>query len=171
MRVFGSSFMMGAFEKMARPWEVSKHGMDPEWARVREEHWIHMQPYIQAASHRVPILAETQYDVLLNTPDAFTPDGRWILGETPEVGNYFVCAGMNGNSLQGAGGVGKAVADWIVTGKPPGNMLQFEVQRFTSLHNNSQFLLQRAKEVVVGITPLSTLWSVNLNSAGKSVLP
>merc|ERR1719150_2889978 len=47
-----------------------------------------------------------------------------------EVANYFVCAGMNGNSLQGAGGVGKAVADWIVKGYPPGDMLNFEVQRF-----------------------------------------
>ena len=85
--------------------------------------------------------ASPQYDFLLNTPDAFTPDGRWILGETPEVANYFVCAGMNGNSLQGAGGVGKAVADWIVGGFPPQEMLQFEVQRFTSLHNNSRSIL------------------------------
>ena len=56
--------------------------------------------------------------------------------------------GMNGNSLQGAAGVGKAVADWMVKGHPPGDMLQFEVQRFTALHNNSRFLLERSKEVV-----------------------
>ena len=55
---------------------------------------------------------------------------------------------MNGNSLQGAGGVGKAVADWMVNGYPSGDMLQFEVQRFTSLHNNGRFLLERSREVV-----------------------
>ena len=55
---------------------------------------------------------------------------------------------MNGNSLQGAAGVGHAVAHWIVKGYPPGNMLQFEVQRFTKQHNNSRFLSERAKEVV-----------------------
>merc|ERR1719154_241974 len=148
VRQFSSSYMMGAFETLARPWDVTKHGIDPDWNQIKEEHWIHFEPYIRAAMHRLPILKETQYDFLLNTPDAFTPDGRWILGETPEVGNYFVCAGMNGNSLQGAGGVGKAVADWIVKGYPPGNMLEFEVQRFTSLHNNSRFLSERAKEVV-----------------------
>ena len=38
--------------------------------------------------------------MLMNTPDAFTPDGRWLMGEAPEIGNYYVCAGMNGNSLQ-----------------------------------------------------------------------
>ena len=55
---------------------------------------------------------------------------------------------MNGNSLQGAAGVGQAVADWIVKGHPQRNMLPFEVQRFTAQHNNSRFLSERAKEVV-----------------------
>jgi len=140
--------MMGAFESLARPWDVTRHGIDPEWNQIKEEHWIHFEPYIRAAMHRLPVLKETQYDFLLNTPDAFTPDGKWIFGETPEVGRYFVCAGMNGNSLQGAAGVGHAVANWIVKGYPPGDMLNFEVQRFTAQHNNTRFLSERSKEVV-----------------------
>jgi len=147
-RQSGNQYMIGAYESQARPWDVTKHGMDPEWEAVKEEHWLHFTPYIQSAIHRLPILKAVEYDYLLDTPDAFTPDGRWILGETPEVSNYFVCAGMNGNSLRGAGGVGKAVADWIVKGYPPADMLQFEVQRFTSLHNNQRFLRERAKEIV-----------------------
>jgi pyruvate dehydrogenase phosphatase regulatory subunit len=55
---------------------------------------------------------------------------------------------MNGNSLQGAGGVGKAVADWMALGRSPGNMLNFELQRFTNLHNNPRFLYERTFEVV-----------------------
>ena len=51
-----------------------------------------MAAYISSATKRLPILKETEYDFLLNTPDAFTPDGRWILGEAPEIGNYFVAA-------------------------------------------------------------------------------
>ena len=54
---------------------------------------------------------------------------------------------MNGNSLQGAAGVGEAVARWITDGRP-GDMLHFDVQRFTALHNNNRFLSERAKEVV-----------------------
>ena len=53
---------------------------------------------------------------------------------------FQVCAGMNGNSLQGAAGVGKAVADWVIKGYPPGDMLHFEVQRFAAQHNNAKFL-------------------------------
>jgi hypothetical protein len=40
-----------------------------------------MSPFIASATNRMPILKEAPYEMLLNTPDAFTPDGRWILGE------------------------------------------------------------------------------------------
>ena len=93
VRQAGDRYMMGAFERLARPWETHKHGVDPDWNTIKEQHWIHFQPYIRAAMQRLPILKEAEYDFLLNTPDAFTPDGRWILGEAPEVANYFVCAG------------------------------------------------------------------------------
>lgn len=49
---------------------------------------------------------------------------------------------------QGAGGVGKVVADWIASGHPPGSMLDFEVSRFTDMHNTATFLLRRTHEVV-----------------------
>lgn len=61
----------------------------------------HWQPLWDKAIHRLPILKEVEYPNIYNCPDNFTPDGRWILGESPEVKNYFVAVGMNGNSLQG----------------------------------------------------------------------
>ena len=50
--------------------------------------------------------------------------------------------------FQGAGGVGKVLADWIVDDRPPGNLLDFEATRFTNLHNNLRFLTERSREVV-----------------------
>lgn len=61
----------------------------------------HWQLLWDKAIHRLPILKEVEYPNIYNCPDNFTPDGRWILGESPEVKNYFVAVGMNGNSLQG----------------------------------------------------------------------
>lgn len=62
--------------------------------------------------------------------------------------NYFVASGMSGNPLQGAGGIGRALAEWIIAGEPSQDLLAFDVQRFLDLHNNRQFLQQRVKEVV-----------------------
>ena len=94
-RSWNNSVLMGAFEREARPMQ---RGANPN--HITEEHWTHMAEYLSAATRRLPALKKAEYDCLVNTPDAFTPDGKWIMGETPEVGNYYVCAGMNGNSLQ-----------------------------------------------------------------------
>lgn len=84
----------------------------------------------------MPKLKDCQLHTLLNAPDNFTPDGKWILGETPEIDNYFVAAGMNGNSLQGAGGIGHSLAHWIIEGEPDIPLLDFDVRRFLDVHNN-----------------------------------
>ena len=54
---------------------------------------------------------------LINGPEAFTPDGEFCLGET-EVRGLFVAAGFCAHGLAGAGGIGKAMAEWIVGGEP-----------------------------------------------------
>lgn len=91
--------------------------------------------------HRVPALKDCRIHSLVNAPDNFTPDGKWILGETPEIDNYFVAAGMNGNSLQGAGGIGHSLAHWIIEGEPDVPLIEFDVRRFVDVHNNRQAFL------------------------------
>ena len=67
---------------------------------------------------------------------------------TLQIDNYFVAVGMNGNSLQGMGGAGKAIAEWIVYGTPSTEMLPFDVRRFIDLHNNRRYLKERTREIV-----------------------
>ncbi|KFM61786.1 Pyruvate dehydrogenase phosphatase regulatory subunit, mitochondrial, partial [Stegodyphus mimosarum] len=55
---------------------------------------------------------------------------------------------MNVNAVQGAGGLGKELADWITTGEPKAYLLPFDVRRFIDLHNNSKFLRERVQEAV-----------------------
>ena len=46
--------------------------------------WL-TDPIKKSAEHRIPILKEACYEPLINAPDTFTPDGKWVIGETPEV--------------------------------------------------------------------------------------
>ena len=48
--------------------------------------------------------------MLLNGPESFTLDGNFILGEAPEVANYFVCAGFNSAGIANSGGAGRLIA-------------------------------------------------------------
>lgn len=64
-------------------------------------HCLHYTaPLWEQAKKRIPALEQTSNPKIVNSPDNFTPDGRWIIGETPVLNNYFVACGMNGNSLQ-----------------------------------------------------------------------
>ena len=57
--------------------------------------------------------------MLLNGPESFTPDGNFILGEAPELRNYFVAPGFNSAGIANSGGAGRLIAEWIVGGEPP----------------------------------------------------
>lgn len=145
-RQFNDEMLIGWFEQEAR---AAFDGNVPKnWMKDLKEDLPHLENLWEKAVHRFPALSSCQSPYVSNTPDNFTPDGRWILGESAEVNNYFVAVGTNGNSIQGAGGIGKAVAEWIIEGRPTQELFPFSIQRFLELHNNRQFLEQRVKEVV-----------------------
>ncbi|KRT81042.1 FAD dependent oxidoreductase [Oryctes borbonicus] len=146
-REYHGGFMVGWFEPEANPAFQGKE-VPRNWIDDLSTQWEHFDTFWKYAVKRLPILAECKEPALVNSPDNFTPDGRWVLGETPSVSNYFVACGMNGNSLQGAGGIGKAVAEWIIEGQPTQDLLPFQIQRFLDVHNSRQYLEQRIKEIV-----------------------
>ena len=51
-----------------------------------------------------------------------SPDGQWILGQAPELQNYFVAAAMRSIGAGAAGGIGEAIANHIIEGRPPFDM-------------------------------------------------
>ncbi|XP_058058106.1 pyruvate dehydrogenase phosphatase regulatory subunit, mitochondrial-like isoform X2 [Anopheles bellator] len=142
------SLLVGWFEKEAKPAFDDTKDIPKAWQEYLQEDYSHCAPLWEKAVDRLPVLRDLTMPAMRNSPDNFTPDGRLIFGESAEVKNYFVACGMNGNPLQGSGGVGKALAEWIISGTPTIEMLPFNVQRFLDLHNNRQYLQQRIKEVV-----------------------
>ena len=66
-----------------------------------------MLPMFDMAIHRIPKLNNTGIKLFLTGPESFTPDDRYILGEAPELRNFFVVAGFNSIGIQSAGGAGK----------------------------------------------------------------
>ena len=65
----------------------------------------------------LPVLRGTEPTRFICGPEAFTPDGEFVLGET-EVDGLWVAAGFCVHGLAGAGGVGRIVAEWITSGEP-----------------------------------------------------
>ena len=74
---------------------------------------------MERAGERFPVLAEAGIQTFFNGPESFTPDDRYILGEAPELQNFFVAAGFNSVGIQSAGGAGMVLAEWMDTGNAP----------------------------------------------------
>ena len=97
----------------------------------------------EGARRRVPALRDVEIAKVVNGPEAFTPDGEFILGET-EVGGLWVAAGFCVHGIAGAGGVGKALAEWIVDGTPEWDISKMDVRRFGPHLRNRRYARARA---------------------------
>jgi 4-methylaminobutanoate oxidase (formaldehyde-forming) len=83
----------------------------------------------ESARRRVPVLREASIARVVHGPEAFTPDGEYLLGETP-VRGFWVAAGFCVHGLAAAGGVGKVMAEWVVDGTPEYDVSGMDIRRF-----------------------------------------
>ncbi len=137
--------VMGGFEPAAKPWNVSPIPDGFEFQLLPED-WDQFEILMTNAIHRTPCLETAQVKMLLNGPESFTLDGNFILGEAPEVRNYFVCAGFNSAGIANSGGAGRLVAEWIVGGEAPLDLWDVDIRRFAPFHANRMHLADRTVE-------------------------
>ncbi|MBP32394.1 FAD-dependent oxidoreductase [Methylobacterium sp.] len=137
--------LVGWFEPVAKPWGMA--GI-PETFCFDElpDDLDHIEPLLEAAVRRVPALGEAGIQLFFNGPESFTPDDRYLLGETPEVRNLFVAAGFNSIGIQSAGGAGKVLADWIIDGHPPMDLWDVDIRRMMPFQRNRTYLRDRTVE-------------------------
>jgi 4-methylaminobutanoate oxidase (formaldehyde-forming) len=139
--------VMGGFEPVAKPWTVDRIPDRFEFQLLPED-WDQFEVLMQNAMHRTPCLETAQVKLLLNGPESFTPDGNFLLGEAPELGGYFVCAGFNSAGIANAGGAGQLIAEWITAAEPPFDVWDVDIRRFAHFHLNRRHLADRTVETL-----------------------
>jgi len=137
--------IMGGYELDPIPWEVD--AIPDGWIfKLIEPDWEHFESLAVQAAERMPVLEEAGVRQLVNGPEAFTPDGAFILGEAPEVKNYYVGAGFNAFGIAAAGGAGRALAEWIVGGEPSTDLWPVDIRRFSEHHKDEAWVRERSLE-------------------------
>ena len=139
--------VMGGFEPKAKPWKMDPIPSTFQFQLLGED-WDQFEILMTNAIRRTPCLETAQIKMLLNGPESFTPDGNFILGEAPEVKNYFVCAGFNSAGIANSGGAGRLIAEWIVGGEPSVDLWDVDIRRFGSFHANRRALSERTAETL-----------------------
>ena len=140
--------LVGGFEPDAKPWVAPDELPYPFEFQLLAEDWEHFSVLMESAIERIPVLATTGMKKLYNGPESFTPDNQFILGEAPELRNFFVAAGFNSVGIASAGGAGKALADWIVDGDPGTDLSVADIRRFAAFNGNNRWLRDRVGEVL-----------------------
>jgi glycine cleavage system T protein len=137
--------LLGAFEPNAKPWSVDGIPADFEFGELPED-VDHFMPILESAMRRIPALASVGIRKFFNGPESFTPDVRYMLGETPELRHLFVAAGFNSIGIQSAGGAGKVLAEWIVNGHPPMDLWDVDIRRMQPFQGNKTYISARVSE-------------------------
>jgi len=137
--------IMGGYERNPAPWGLD--GIPPDFnGRLLEPDWDRFEPLMANAIVRTPALKDAEVVRLVNGPEAFTPDGEFILGPS-EVRGFWVAAGFCAHGLAGAGGMGRLVAEWIVNGRPGLDAWEMDSRRFGRHYTSRDYTLERTREV------------------------
>jgi glycine cleavage system aminomethyltransferase T/glycine/D-amino acid oxidase-like deaminating enzyme len=140
--------VVGGFEPDAKPWVAPDQLPYPFEFQLLKEDWDHFSVLMESAQLRIPALHETGVKKFYNGPESFTPDNQFILGEAPELRHFFVAAGFNSVGIATAGGAGRALAEWIVSGEPTSDVSAMDIRRFAAFNGNNTWLHDRVGEVL-----------------------
>jgi glycine cleavage system T protein len=137
--------VMGGYERNPAPWGLD--GIPSDFnGQLLAEDWERFEELMTNAVVRVPELEDAEVVKLVNGPEAFTPDGEFILGES-DVHGFWVAAGFCAHGLAGAGGMGRLVAEWIVEGVPSLDVWEMDSRRFGAAYASQAYTLARTVEV------------------------
>jgi glycine cleavage system T protein len=137
--------VMGGYERHPAPWGLD--GIPADFnGQLLSEDWERFEELLTNAVVRVPELEEAEVVRLVNGPEAFTPDGEFILGPT-DVRGFWTAAGFCAHGLAGAGGMGQLVAEWIVEGVPSLDVWEMDSRRFGRHYASREYTLARTVEI------------------------
>lgn len=139
--------LVGGFEHNAKPLsmdQVPEHFCFDELPEDIE----HFQPLLEGAMRRFPTLQSVGIRTFFNGPESFAPDNRYLMGEAPELRNFFVACGFSSKGIGAGGGIGKAIAEWIVHGHPPMDLWDSDIRRMMPFQNSQAYLRERVAEVL-----------------------
>jgi 4-methylaminobutanoate oxidase (formaldehyde-forming) len=144
-RCESGGLVAGGYERNPAPWGLSGIARDFNNQLLRED-WDRFADIYEAASLRVPALADAEVVQLINGPEAFTPDGEFILGPSAVAG-FWVAAGFCAHGIAGSGGMGQLMAEWIIEGQPSVDTWEMDSRRFGPQYRSRDYALTRTYEM------------------------
>jgi len=144
MRQERRGVLLGVYETPATPWAVAGTPWEYGDNELLPPDLERLTTALEKGFTRFPVLHSTGIRKVVNGPFTFTPDGNPLVGPVPGVPNYWAACGVMAGFCQ-AGGVGLALATWMIHGEPDGETLALDVARFGD-YASKAYVLDKARE-------------------------
>ncbi|XP_062828425.1 dimethylglycine dehydrogenase, mitochondrial [Anolis carolinensis] len=117
-------------EKMKLQESWVAHGVPPGFGKeLFESDLDRIMDHVEAAMEMVPVLKQADIINVVAGPITYSPDILPMVGPHQAVQNYWVAIGF-GYGIIHAGGVGKYLSDWILSGEPPFDLIELDPNRY-----------------------------------------
>jgi dimethylglycine dehydrogenase len=136
--------LLGVYEKDATPWAVKGTPWDYGDTELLPPNLDRLTDSLEKGFRRFPSLSNVGIRKVVNGPFTFSPDGNPLVGPVPGLQNYWAACGVMAGFAQG-GGVGLALAQWMIQGEPHDDIYAMDVARFGS-YATRPYAIARAKE-------------------------
>ena len=164
--------LVGIFEPNAKPAFTNTFKVPDDFSFGElPEDFDHFEPYLKKAMKRVPALENVGIRKFFNGPEAFTPDTNYLLGETPEIKNFYVCCGFNSIGIQSAGGAGKVTAEWMINGETNEDIFSLDIARFEKFQSETKFITDRVTETLGNLYAMHWPYKQYKTSRNIKLLP
>jgi len=136
--------LLGVYEKDATPWAVNGTPWEYGETELLPPNLDRLTEALEKGFQRFPSLSNAGIRRVVNGPFTFTPDGNPLVGPVPGAPNYWAACGVMAGFAQG-GGVGLALAQWIIQGEPEMDVFAMDVARFGS-YASRDYTIAKARE-------------------------
>ena len=149
IREYHKKMMIGIFEPNAKN-AFKKKGVVPNNFSFGEfkvnKKYIRMLHNL--AAKRIPNIKDFKIEKYFSGPESFTPDSNFLLGETAEIKNFYVCCGFNSIGIGSGGGAGKTIAELMIRGHNNQDIFSLDIKRFEKFNSSLKFIQNRATETL-----------------------
>ncbi len=144
--ISGNSIVLGGYEHDPAAFDVDAIP-DNSNPTVQSFDPTRFESLMQGCIKRVPSLRGVELVKQVNGLESFTPDGEFVLGESPDVQGFWAACGFCAHGISGAGGVGKMMAEWIIDGEPSLDLWEMDIRRFGAYTASRRYIATRVNEI------------------------
>ena len=128
MRQERGGMLIGTYEQACVPWSERETPWD-FGQNLLPNDLERIAPSLETAFEHFPALGKAGIRKVVNGPFTFAPDGNPLIGPVKGLKNFWVACGVMAGFSQG-GGVGLALANWMIEGDPGHDVWGMDVARY-----------------------------------------